>query len=66
MKSDLIDLTLHVVRKSASGKAVEVYDVLPAEKLWLPLSEIEIDPLKGDLAVVTMPRWLAREKGLIQ
>ena len=65
MKADLVDLTLHVVCRSRSGKALQVYDASPDEKVWLPISEIETEPLRDDLAIITMPRWIAREKGLI-
>lgn len=67
MKSDLIDLTLYVLRTSSSGKAIEVRDAPGADRVWLPLSEIEVEPLRdgSGLSIVTMPRWIAREKGLI-
>lgn len=35
---------------------------------WLPLSQIEVDPSgyePGDEVTVTLPEWLAAEKGLI-
>ena len=34
------------------------------KKVWLPRSQIEIEP-NGRTAIVTMPRWLAEEKGLV-
>lgn len=32
--------------------------------VWLPRSQIEIEE-RGDIILVTMPEWLAKEKGLI-
>lgn len=32
---------------------------------WLPLSQIEIDRQRDGTAIVTMPEWLALERGLI-
>lgn len=66
-KSDLIDITCKI--RSQSGKAVAVADGTTEEIdgrirekwFWLPVSQIEIN---GD-GTVTMPEWLAHEKGLI-
>jgi len=33
--------------------------------IWLPKSQIEFAHAKGGLVEVTIPQWLAREKGLI-
>lgn len=33
--------------------------------IWLPLSQIEITPINNVLSTVSMPEWLANEKGLI-
>lgn len=64
MKSDLIDITLAVHHQTE--KAVLVSDDGDRQKaVWLPLSSIEIAPIKGGAAEVTMPEWLALEKGLI-
>ncbi|MDR3464200.1 MAG: hypothetical protein P4L76_18000 [Beijerinckiaceae bacterium] len=69
MRSDLIDLTLFVCRDEPSDKAILVAedDDKDAKKVWLARSQIEIEYEKGrsDVAVVTLPEWLALEKGLI-
>ena len=66
MKSDLIDLELHVHHRT--GKAVRVSaDGNSAAAVWLPLSAIEISMRRGSSthADVTLPEQLAYEKGLI-
>jgi hypothetical protein len=35
------------------------------DAVWLPLSQIEIEPLSKGTAEITMPEWLAADKGLI-
>lgn len=62
-----LDLYIHVT----TPKAVLVSDdgnKLKAE--WLPLSQCEITPKHGahhqpNTAIITLPTWLAREKGFI-
>lgn len=63
-KSDLVDLTLHLhvmteraVRVSETGE--------DAKAVWLPLSQVEVVPRPRSICVVTLPEWLALEKGLI-
>ena len=70
MKSNLVDLTVQVHVETA--KAVLVSDDGDKEKaVWLPLSQIEIEyrpsmKERGNgLAVITLPEWLAKDKGLI-
>lgn len=66
-KSDLHDIsvTLHI----RTPKAVFVSDDGDKEKaIWLPLSQIEIEPLdanRGAIVMVTAPEWLLKDKGLI-
>ena len=64
MKSDVIDIEVKVhartdrgIRVSATGQQID------AE--WLPLSQIEVEMKEGGMAVVTLPEWLALDKGLI-
>jgi len=64
MKSDLVDLdvALHAITE----KAVRVSLTGEDEKaVWLPLSQAEVLKRSRGTAVVTLPEWLAREKGLI-
>jgi hypothetical protein len=32
--------------------------------VWLPFSEIEVEPKGGRRVLITMPAWLAEKKGL--
>ena len=65
-RSNIIDLDVHV--HARTEKAVLVSD--DGEKdgaVWLPLSQIEIEPhaTMQRVYVLTLPRWLAEEKGLV-
>lgn len=63
MKSDLVDIQAEILTET--DKAVRVEN-LKAESIWLPKSQIEIERRTGSGGVLlTMPDWLAREKGLI-
>lgn len=65
MKSDLVDVfftkhaeTEKAVLVSATGEK--------ADAVWIPLSQIEIYPIGvNGVFEVTMPEWLALDKGLI-
>lgn len=63
MKSTLIDLTLQI--HVETPKAIKVSDDgNPKKAVWLPLSQIEMVK-KGNLVEVTLPEWLAIDKGLV-
>lgn len=78
VRSDLTDIDVPVHFKSAKALLVSL-DGKQANVKWLPLSQIEFvwkgrimvgerkDGQLADLevATVTLPRWLARDKGLI-
>ena len=65
MKSNLIDIDVEVVARTA--KAVLVHTGNKDEAVWLPLSQIEIEPNGAfpGIETVTLPEPLALEKGLI-
>lgn len=64
MKSDIVDLTVIIMHQT--DKAVRVADSEESEAVWLPLSQIEVEPVdRSNIAIVSMPEWLAQEKGLI-
>ena len=66
MRSNLIDLEVCVERDEPKlEKAVLVN--LGGKKHWLPRSQIEIEykDQNGLFAIVTMPEWLAIEKGMV-
>lgn len=63
-KSDLIDLSLalhatteRAIRVSTSGG--------DGDAVWLPLAHCEVQPKTRQSVLVTLPEWLAHEKGLI-
>ncbi len=63
MASELTDITAKLVHQT--GKAILIND--GDEDIWLPLSMIEFvttDASKG-IVEVTLPLWLAKDKGLI-
>jgi hypothetical protein len=63
MKSDLVDILVTVQHQT--DKAVLV-DHGGEEAVWLPLSQIEIEPdTDGKSHIVTLPEWLAADKELI-
>lgn len=67
MRSELVDVTMFLHRETA--RAIYVSDDAGAEHgVWLPKSQCEFERLGGnmdDTVLVTLPIWLAREKGLI-
>lgn len=64
MSRELFDVVVQKLRET--DKAVCVTDDGKRE-VWLPLSQIEIERKPGttDLYEVTLPTWLAKDKGLI-
>ena len=63
-KSDLIDLGVELHHRT--DRAVLVSDDGDRDKaVWLPLSQIEIEQMEGATYTVTLPEWLAKDKGLI-
>lgn len=65
MKSDLIDLEVDIT--ATTEKAVCVDAPEASRPVWLPRSQIEIDTNAADelgAATITVPRWLAEERGL--
>ena len=64
MTTTLVDLTVQILHRT--DRAVLVTDSTPDNGVWLPLSQIEVAPAdKVGLHVVTLPDWLAQERGLI-
>lgn len=63
-KSDLIDGA--VVVHAETQKAVLVSDDGEREgAVWLPKSQIEIEKSRAGATVLTLPEWLAKDKGFI-
>ena len=64
MESDLVDLDVQVLHETEMAALVTL-DV-PDNGVWLPKSKIEISETGiGGIMTVTLPEWLALEKGLI-
>jgi hypothetical protein len=64
MKSDIIDIAVQV--HHATERAVLVSDDGDRDNaVWLPLSQVEIERGDRGQAVVTLPEWLAKERGLV-
>ena len=64
-----IDLTVHVHRKTQKAYLVSD-DGKEASAVWIPISQIIEADTEGDAVVgaeitITIPEWLAYEKGLI-
>ena len=67
VRSNLVDLKAYFVRSTEKGIGIARSD-RAGPTIWLPKSQIEIEPREpkgGALIEVTLPSWLAREKGLI-
>ena len=64
-RSDLIDLTLRLHHRTE--RAILVSDDDDRENaVWVPLSQVEVEETgKTGIVVVTMPEWLAEDKGLL-
>lgn len=63
MKSDLVDV--EVFKHAETGKAILVSDTGDKkDAVWLPKSQVEIED-DGKTVTVTLPEWLAQDKGLI-
>ena len=56
-RNELVDIAGEI--KVETEKAIQFYD--GDQTVWLPRSQIEIN----DDGTVTMPEWLARDKGLV-
>lgn len=63
MKSNIIDVEAIIVHRT--DKAVLVKADEAADGVWLPLSQVEVDGEPGGIGTITLPEWLATERGLI-
>lgn len=61
MKSNLVDIACEI--KVETKAAYLIDDGI--KEAWLPKSQVELDFQHGKATVVTVPEWLAKEKGLI-
>lgn len=66
-KSDLVDLTMQLHADSKAAILVSD-DGDKAKAVWLPKSQIEWirhESYGSNIVIVTLPEWLALDKGLI-
>jgi hypothetical protein len=64
MSKELVDLDMKLHHQTE--KAVLVSDDGERDNaIWIPLSQCEVEHKKDGYVVVTMPEWLAKDKGLI-
>lgn len=62
-KKILIDVVCQFLFETDA--AICITDEDPAKKIWLPKSQIEFEIDNRNLVTITLPEWLATEKGLI-
>lgn len=63
-KSDLLDITVQLHHETP--KAILVSDDGDKDKaVWLPFSQCEVERKSGGIVIVTLPEWLATDKGLV-
>lgn len=70
VRSDLVDVRVIYLCTSQSGKAIGVapWSGYVGPPIYLPLSQIDYappEPTNGQQIEMTLPKWLAKEKGLI-
>lgn len=73
MRSDLVDIEVRVVSDDPTKQAIAVVDGVTMDLgtknpkwFWLPRSQIEYtEPDRADRTTVTLPEWLAVDKGLV-
>lgn len=56
------EIEAFILRKTADGVLIRQED--SEEEVWLPLSQVELDDEDASFTTVTMPEWLAIERGL--
>jgi hypothetical protein len=61
-KSTLVDLDLSYCGQTSKAVGVKAGG---SEWIWLPKSQIEFEMTGTRTVRVTLPRWLAKEKGLV-
>jgi hypothetical protein len=62
MKFDLVEIEAEI--RVETYDAVQIHD--GKTLTWLPKSQVKIERAqRGDNCIVTMPKWLAQERGLI-
>ncbi|MGS5046038.1 MULTISPECIES: hypothetical protein [unclassified Mameliella] len=60
--AEVVDIEVILVAETPA--AILVKEDEEADEIWLPKSQIEIDGEIGETGAVTLPEWLAIERGL--
>lgn len=60
----ILDMEMRLHHETAQAVLVSD-DGEEKNAVWLPLSQIELERLKNARVIVTLPEWLALDKGLI-
>lgn len=66
MDEETVDVYVGIVRETE--KAWLVTDGMEEYAIWIPKSQVEFDkedPEEGDTVLMTIPKWLAIDKGLV-
>lgn len=68
MAKELVDICLKLVGET--DKAIKVTEDIKNDfgerkEYWLPKSQVEVENNKDGTVIVTMPVWLAKDKGLV-
>jgi hypothetical protein len=64
-RSDIVDLTLQMLCEKPLAIAVKDPAKRGNEWIWLPKSQIEFESKGKGVVVVSLPRGLAEQKGLV-
>lgn len=66
MKSDIVDIDVYLHHRTEKAVLVSL-DGEKKNAVWVPLSQVELErnPDMPRAYVLTLPEWLALEKGLI-
>ena len=63
VKAALVDLEVQLLASTPKAWRIAVDD--PAKGVWIPRSQAELARSDGTLYLLTLPDWLAIEKGLV-
>ena len=66
-RSDLIDLAVRVHHETHGPRSAWLVstDGKRQNAVWVPKSQAELEPADDGLAKLTLPKWLAIDKGLV-
>lgn len=66
MKSDIVDIDVYLHHRTAKAVLISL-DGEKKNAVWVPLSQVELERNPGmpSAYVLTLPEWLALEKGLV-